>query len=89
MSQILSKAIIKLMTSELVRCNYVILCFGVKVQLLSNFSIFRMIELKFGGGVNSETLISYFMLILPYKMNLIKINWYCAMFYIIYSTSVQ
>ena len=32
---------------------------GVKVQLLTNFSIFR-----FGGEVNSEKLISYFMLIL-------------------------
>ena len=30
--------------------------------------------MKFGGGVNSETLISHFMSILPYKMNLIKIK---------------
>ena len=29
-------------------------------------------HVKFGEGVNSETLISYFMSILPYKMNLIK-----------------
>ena len=74
MSQILSKTVIKLMTSSLVRCNYTNLCFGVKVQLLPNFPIFRGIKLKFGGGVNSETLISYFMSILPYKMNLIKIK---------------
>ena len=62
------------MTSSLVHYNYVIFCFGVKVQLLTNFSIFRRIKLKFGGGVTSETLISYFMSILPYNMNLIKIN---------------
>ena len=55
-------------------CNYVILCFRVKVQLLTNFSIFRGIKRKFGGGVNSETLISYFMSILPHKMNLIKLK---------------
>ena len=36
MSQILSKTIIILMTSSLMSCNYVILCFGFKVQL-TNF----------------------------------------------------
>ena len=81
MSQILSKTIIKLVTSSLVPCNYVILCFGVKVQLLTNFSIFGGIKLKFGGEVNSETLISYFMSILPHKMNLIKIKGLYVIFY--------
>ena len=33
---------------------------------------FRRIKLKFGGGVNYETLISYFMSILPNEMNLIN-----------------
>ena len=48
--------------------------FRVKVQLFTNFSFFGGIELKFGGVVNSETLISYLMSSLPYKMNLIKIT---------------
>ena len=48
--------------------------FRVNVQLFANFSIFGGIELKFGGVVNSETLISYFMSILPCRMNLIKIT---------------
>ena len=65
-SQLLSKTIIKLMMSSLVRCNcHSVL--GVKVQL---FFIFRGIKVKFGGGVNSEvliSLISYFMSVLPYK----------------------
>ena len=38
------------MKSSLVRCNYVILCFEVKIKLLTKFSIFREIKLKFGGG---------------------------------------
>ena len=80
MSQILSKSLINLMTSSLVPCNYAILCFGVKVLLLTNFSIFRGIKLKFDDGVNSETLISYFMSILPYKMNLIKIKGFMSFF---------
>ena len=80
MSQILSKTVIKLMTSSVVWCNYVILCFGVKVQLFTNFPIFRRIKLKSGGGVNSETLISYFMSILPYKMSSIKIKGFNVIF---------
>ena len=62
MSQILSKTIIKV-------CHHwfaVITSFFV-LESKSNFSIFRGIELKFGGGVNSVTLISYFMSILPYN----------------------
>ena len=55
MSHILSKTIIKLMTSSLVRCNYVILCFGGQSP---TFLFFRGIKLKFNGGVNSETLSS-------------------------------
>ena len=50
-------------------CNYVILCFRGQ----SPTFVFRKIELKFGGGVNSEALISYFMSILSNKMNSIKI----------------
>ena len=66
-SQIVYKSIIKLMTSLLVPCNYVIFYFGVKVQPFTKFSIFGEIKLKFGGGVNSETLISCFMSIVPKK----------------------
>ena len=40
---------------------------------MTNFSSFEGIKLKFGGGVNSERLIPYFMSILPHKINLIKI----------------
>ena len=40
-------------------CNCFILCFGSESPTLINF-IFRGIELEFGGGVNSETLVSYF-----------------------------
>ena len=47
--------------------NYVTLCFRVKVQLLTNFSIFKGIKLKFGGGVSSQMLISYFTSVLPSK----------------------
>ena len=47
---------------------------GVKVQLLTNFSISRGIKLKFGPWVNFEMLILYFMSILPHKMNLMKIK---------------
>ena len=39
------------------------------------------INLKFGGGVNSETLISYFMSILSNKINLIKIKRFYVIFY--------
>ena len=67
MSEVVSKTIIKLITSLLIYYNYVIRCFGVKVQLLTNFSVSTGIKLKFGGGVNSETLILYFMSILPHK----------------------
>ena len=35
------------------------------MQLLTNFSIFGEIKLKFSGGVNSKTLISYFVSIFP------------------------
>ena len=80
MSRILSKTLIKLMTSSLVRCNYVIFCFGVKVQPFTDFSIFGEIKLKIGGRVNFETLIAYFMSILPYKVNLIKIKGFNAIF---------
>ena len=58
MSQILAKTIIKLMTSSLV---YLFFVLGVKLQVLTNFSIFRGIKLKLSVEVNSETLISYFM----------------------------
>ena len=63
MSQILSKTMIKFMTSSLVAVITSFSVFGVKVQLF----IFRGIKLKFGGRVNSETLISYFMSVLQYK----------------------
>ena len=69
------------MTSSLVLCNYVILCFGGQSPALANFSIFRGIKLKFGGGVNFETLISYFMSSLSYKMNLMKIEEAYVIFY--------
>ena len=81
MSQIVSKTVIKLMTSSLVRCNYVILCFGGQSPTFDQLFIFRGIKLKFVGGVNSVTLISYFMFILPYKMNLIKIKGFYVIFY--------
>ena len=55
--------------------------FGIKVQLLTNFSIFREIKLKFNGGVNYKKLISYFMSVLPYKVNLIKIKGFYTFFY--------
>ena len=80
MSQILSKTIIKLMTSSLVRCDTSFFVLGVKVQLLANFPIFTGIKLKIGGGVNSEALISHFVPILPYKMNLIKIKEFLSFF---------
>ena len=54
---------------------------GVKVKLLTNFPTFRRIKLKFGGGVNFDTLISYFMSILPYKMNVMKIKGVYVFFY--------
>ena len=72
MSEIVSKTITELMTSPLVPSNYVSLCFRVRVRLLTIFSVLRGIKLKFGGGVSSEALISYFMSFLP-KMNLMKI----------------
>ena len=56
MSRILSKTIIKLIMSSLVRCNYVILCFGGQSPTFDHFSIFTGIKLKVGGGINSETL---------------------------------
>ena len=62
---------------------------GVKVKLLINFSIFGGFKLKFGGGVNSETLTSYFMSILPHKINLIKIKGFMSFSNYIYSTSFQ
>ena len=37
--------------------------------------------MKFGGWVNFEMLISYFMFFLPYKMNLIKIKGFNVIFY--------
>ena len=63
MSQIVFKTAMKLVTSLLV---------SSWVKLLTKFSIFRVIKSKFGGGVNSEALISYLMSILPNKMNLIR-----------------
>ena len=52
--------------------------FRVKVQLLNDFSIFRGIELKLSRGVSSEAFVSYFVLFLPNRMNLIKImGLYC------------
>ena len=56
-----SKTVIKLMTSPLSPVITSFFVFAVKFQLLTNFSIFRVIQLKFGGGINSETLISYLM----------------------------
>ena len=50
--------------------------FGIKAQLLTNFSVFRGVKVKFGEGVNSETLISYFMSRLPHK----KINGFYVIF---------
>ena len=85
MSNIPSKTIIKLLMSSLVCCNYIILCFGAKVQL---FFMFGGIKQKFGRGVNSELLISYFMSILPYKMNFIKINGFNVVFFNLYSIKV-
>ena len=76
MCQSISKTVIKFVTSPLFASNYVILVFRLKVQLLINFSIFTGIKLKFGGGVNSETLNSLFMSMLPNKMNLMK-GFYC------------
>ena len=83
MSQILSKTIIESMTSLLANCNFIILWGGggVKVQLLTKLSIFLGIKLKFGGGGNSETLISCFLSILPYKMNLIKVKGFYVIIY--------
>ena len=88
MSQIISKNIIKLMMSSLACCNYVILCFWGQSPTVYQLFTFRGIKLKFGGEVNSETPISYFMSILPYKMNLIKIKGFNIIFYQIYSNSV-
>ena len=60
MSQILFKNVIKLMTSSLVPCNYVILCFWGERPIFDQlFFFFRGIKLPFGGWINSETLISY------------------------------
>ena len=56
-------------TVDVIKSFYV---FRVKVQLFTNFSIFIGIKLKFGGGVNSVTLVAYFISVLPHKMNLIK-----------------
>ena len=81
MLQILSKTALKLMTSLLVRCNYVSLCFGGQSPTFDQLSVFREIKLKFGGGVNYGMLLSYFMLIVPYEMNLIKIKGCYAIFY--------
>ena len=39
--------------------------FGVKVHVLIDFSIIRVIELKLGRRVSSQTLVSYFLSILP------------------------
>ena len=79
MSQIVSKAVTKLVTSPLLSGNYVI--FFLFPGPKSNFSIFKEIRLKFGGGVNSETPNSYFMSILLSKMNLIEImGFYCHCF---------
>ena len=50
MTQILSKTIIKLMTSSLAHYIKSLFVFGVKVQLFTILSIFREINLKFGGG---------------------------------------
>ena len=62
---------------------------GVKSPNFDQHFIVRGIKLRFGGGVNSETLISYFMLILSNKMNLIKImGFHVIFFYQFYSTSV-
>ena len=83
MLQIVSKAVIKLMMSPLVPVITSFFVFGVKVQLLSNFSIFRRIRLEFGGGVNSETRITYFMSILPHKMKLIKVKGFYVIFLLI------
>ena len=73
MSQIISKTVVKLMISsyhkEMISAVITsFFLFGVKCQLLTIFPIFRVIKLKFGGGVNSETLMSYFMSILPSRM---------------------
>ena len=78
MSQILSKTIIKI-DERHHRHAVITLLFvlEVKVQLLTNFSSFRGIRLKFGGGVNSEILIPYLM---SYKMNLIKIKGFMSFF---------
>ena len=80
MSQILSKTVIRLMTSSPVRCNYVILCFWGQRPIFYQLFYFREIKLKFGGGVNSETLVSCFTSILPDKMNLIKIKGFNVIF---------
>ena len=48
-------------------CNYVILCFGGQSPTFDQLFYFGRIKRKFGGGVNSETLISYFMSILPHR----------------------
>ena len=78
MAQSVSKAVIKMVTSPLVPSYHVILCFQSQSPSLINFSIPKGIELKFGGGVNSKTLISCFMPILSNKTNLIKITeFYC------------
>ena len=70
MSQIVSKTIIKFG-----------FCFRSESPTFDQLFIFRGIKLKFGGGTNSETLISYFMLILSNKMNLTKIIGFCVIFY--------
>ena len=58
------------MTSSLVHCNYFVYCFGGQSPSFDQLFYFRGIKLKFGRGVNSETLIVYFISILPYKLNL-------------------
>ena len=83
MSQIVPKTIIKVMTSPLVPCNYAILCFRGQSPTFDKHFISRGIKLKFGGGVNSETLISYFMSILSNEMNLMKIMGFLCHFLLI------
>ena len=81
MSQIVSKTLLKLMGSQLVPCNCVILCFRGQSSTFDELSTFTGIRLKVGGGVNSETLISYFMSISSNKMNLTKTMGFYVIFY--------
>ena len=62
-------------------CNYFILCFQGERPTFDQLFYFERIKLKFGGGVNTETLISYFMSVLPHKMNFIKIKEFYLIFY--------